>query len=100
MAAKQPLRPLPTGLRLAEHPRWFERLGLGGVAAVPRPIDDLQLAVGMLDERGQALDPVAVVGVEHAVDVAHLGVVDVAADHAVDAAPARLACQRASKSQM
>ena len=36
----------------------------------------------MLDEGREALDPVAVVGVQHAVDVAHLRVVDVAADHA------------------
>ena len=47
-----------------------------------------------LDQRGAALHPVAVVAVEDAVDVAHLGMVDVAADHAVDAAPARFARER------
>jgi len=45
----------------------------------------------VLDQRGQALDPVAVVAVEDAVDLAHLRVVDVAAHHAVHAALARLA---------
>ena len=48
----------------------------------------------MLDQRGQALDPVAVVGIGQAVDHPQLGMVDVAADHAVDAAPARLADHR------
>jgi len=46
----------------------------------------------VLDQRRQALDPVAVVAVEDAVDLAHLGVVDVAADHAMRAAAARFAC--------
>ena len=50
--------------------------------------------VEILDQRGAAFDPVAVVAVEDAVDVADLGLVDVAADHAVDAAPARLAGHR------
>ncbi len=48
----------------------------------------------VLHQRRQALDPVAVVAVQHAVDVAHLGVVDVAADDALHAAPARLARDR------
>ena len=55
------------------------------------PVHDAQAAVEILDQRGAALHPVAVVAVEDAVDVADLGVMDVAADHAVDAAPARLA---------
>ncbi len=41
----------------------------------------------MLDQRRQALDPVAVVAVQHTFDLADLGVVDVAADHALHAAP-------------
>ena len=48
----------------------------------------------MLDQRGEALDPVAVVGVEDAVDLAQLGMVDVPADDAVHTALARLARQR------
>jgi hypothetical protein len=48
----------------------------------------------MLDQRRQAFDPVAVIGVEDAADVAQLGMVDVAADHAVHAALARLAGHR------
>src|SRR5580658_7714117 len=54
------------------------------------PVQDLEPAVEMLDESGAALDPVAVVAIEDAADVAHLGLVDVAADDAVDAALARL----------
>ncbi|NJZ82794.1 hypothetical protein GO280_01406 [Ralstonia solanacearum] len=54
------------------------------------PVDDLQLALHRFDQRREALDPVAVVAVELAVDLADLGLVDVPADHAVAAAPARL----------
>jgi hypothetical protein len=53
------------------------------------PRDDRQLAGVVLDERGQALDPVAVVAVENAVDVADFGLVDVPAHDAVAAAAAR-----------
>ena len=45
-------------------------------------------------ERRQALDPVAVVAVEDAVDLADLGLVDVAADDAVEAAALRLVRDR------
>src|SRR5271170_1764794 len=55
-----------------------------------RPIDQLQPAVVMLDQRGAALHPVTVVDVKHAGHLAHFGVMDVAANHAVEAAPPRL----------
>src|SRR4051794_21113957 len=58
------------------------------------PAHDAQAAVEVLDQGGAALHPVAVIAVEDAVDGADLGVMDVAADHAVDAAAARLACHR------
>ena len=58
------------------------------------PIHQLQPAVMVLDECGAAFDPVAVVDVQHAVHLAHLGVVDVAADHAVEAAATGLAGKR------
>ena len=45
-------------------------------------VDDLQTAVVVLDEGGEAFDPVTIVAVQHAVDLADLGVVDVAADDA------------------
>ena len=48
----------------------------------------------MLDQGRAAFDPVAVVAVEDAADLADLGLVDVAADHAVDAAPPRLVGDR------
>ena len=48
----------------------------------------------MLDQSGEALDPVAVVAVKDPVDQAHLGVVDVTAHHAVSAAAAGLARDR------
>ena len=44
----------------------------------------------VLDQSGQALDPIAVVTVEHPVDLTHLGVVDMATDHAMQPAPTRL----------
>ena len=75
------------------------RVASGSIAACSRAsssaqCDDAQAAVEMLDQRRAALHPVAVVAVEDAVDVADLGLMDVAADHAVDAAPARLAGDR------
>ena len=57
-------------------------------------MQDFEPTVAMLDQRRAALDPVAVVAVEHAVDVADLGVVDMAADDAVDVARARLGGDR------
>ena len=42
----------------------------------------------MLDHSGAAFHPIAVIDVEHAVNLAHLGLVDVAADHPVNAAAA------------
>src|SRR5271169_5220266 len=43
----------------------------------------------MLDERGAALDPVAAVAIENPAEIANLGVVNMAADDAVDPAAAR-----------
>ena len=54
------------------------------------PEHQFQPPVVVLDQRAAAFDPVAVVAVQRAVDVADFGVVDVAAHHAVIAAPARL----------
>ena len=53
-------------------------------------LNHLERPVEMLDERGAALDPVAVVAIENAAEIADLGVMDVAADDAVDAAAPRL----------
>src|SRR6185436_12470989 len=55
------------------------------------PAQDAQTTLEILDEGGAALDPVAVVAIENALDGSYLGVMDVAAYHAVDAAAARLA---------
>ena len=52
------------------------------------PVEHLEAPVDVLDQGGAALDPVPVVGVHETLDVAQLGVVDVAADDAVHAAPA------------
>src|SRR5271166_3156737 len=60
-----------------------------------RPVDQFQPPVMMLDQGGTAFHPVAVVQVQHALHLAHLGVMDVATHHAVKAAAARLARQRA-----
>ena len=51
-------------------------------AALPRPVDQLEAAVPVLDQRRAALDPVAVVAVLDAFDGADLRLVHVAADHA------------------
>ena len=42
----------------------------------------------MLDQGGEALDPVPVVAVEDAIDRADFCIMDMSADHAVDPAPA------------
>jgi hypothetical protein len=47
-------------------------------------MQELEAAVAMLGQRRAALDPVAVVAVQHVVHHAHLRAVDVAADQAVD----------------
>src|SRR5271165_6213288 len=51
------------------------------------PVDQLQPAVMVLDERGAAFDPVAVIEIQHTLHLAHFGMMDVAADHPVEAAP-------------
>src|ERR1700682_3759389 len=58
------------------------------------PVDDSQLPGVELHQRGEALDPVAAVAVEDPADVADLRLVYVAADHAVEASPARLGGER------
>src|SRR5579872_1238771 len=63
-------------------------------AAQVRPLQDLELAVAMFDQRRAALHPVAVVAVENRADLSDFGLVDMAADHAVDPAPAGLLGQR------
>src|SRR4051812_15837124 len=70
------------------------RLPLGAEARLTHPVDQLEAAIGMLDEGGAAFHPIAVVHVGDAVDLAHLGVMDVAADDAVEAAPSRLVGER------
>src|SRR5579871_2095166 len=63
-------------------------------AAQIRPLQDLEPAVAMLDQRRAALHPVAVVAVEDRADLPDLGLVDMAADHAVDPTPAGFLGQR------
>ena len=54
-------------------------------------MEDLEPAVQVLHQGAAAFHPVAVIAVEHALDGADLGVVDVPADDALQAAPPRLA---------
>src|SRR5215472_15537531 len=61
----------------------------------PDPPHDLELSVEMLDYRGAALDPVAAIDVAQAEIVADHGVMDVAADDAVEAAPPGFRGERA-----
>ena len=49
----------------------------------------MEVALEILRQRRAALDPVAAVQVAEALDVAHLGAVDMAADDALDAVLAR-----------
>ena len=58
----------------------------------PLPFDDLEFALPGFYQGRQALHPVTVVAVQHAVDVLDLRLVDMATDHAVEPALARRAC--------
>jgi hypothetical protein len=60
------------------------------------PVDDRDLAGEILGEARAALDPVAVVVIGDAADLADLGAVDVAADDAVEPAMQRLVGATAS----
>ena len=50
------------------------------------PAQNLQISAGIFDKGAAAFNPVSIVKVEDVADLAHFGVVDVAAHHAVDAA--------------
>src|SRR6202007_1259040 len=52
------------------------------------PGQDLEPAIEMLHQRGTALDPIAVVAIQHAADVAYFGMMNMAADDPVHAAGA------------
>ena len=62
--------------------------GFGYSLALGAPeVEDLQPAVVMLHHGGAALHPVPVVHIEDAVDLPHLGMMDVTADHPVHPTP-------------
>ena len=63
----------------------------------PRPAQDFQPAVTMLDHQRAGFDEVAGVDIGHAVDVADDRVMDMTADDAVDAAPPGFAGELASR---
>src|ERR1700674_2799442 len=50
-----------------------------------RPIDQFQPPIVMFDERGATFYPIAIVEIQHALHLAHFGVVDMAAYHSVEA---------------
>lgn len=66
-------------------------------AAQRTPVEDLEAAVGVLNKGGATLHPIAIVAVQHAVQLAQRRAVDVPADDAVEAALLRLAESRCSK---
>ncbi len=54
------------------------------------PIDDLQFAIVILDKRRATFDPIAVIAVENAVEIADGGTMDMAANDTVELALTRL----------
>src|SRR5213593_848234 len=72
------------------------RRGNGGGAASGDllPMQDRELTVLAFHERGEALDPVPVIAIENAANRSDLGLVDVPAHHAIDAAATRFLRQR------
>ena len=51
-------------------------------------MQDFETPVEMFDQRGAAFDPIAVVGVKNVANSADFGVVDMAADDAIESASA------------
>jgi hypothetical protein len=49
------------------------------------PFDHSQTAVQLFDQRAARLDPVTIVQIENTIDLAHGGMVDVAAEHSIKA---------------
>jgi hypothetical protein len=49
-------------------------------------VDDAEPPVLPFDESGQAFNPVAIIAIKNSIDMPHFGVVNMAADHAIDAA--------------
>src|SRR5215831_1653971 len=92
-----------TRLRLRGYKRGFA-FGRGagsGAAALSRigcPAQYLQISAGIFDKGCAAFNPVSVVEVENATDLPNLGLVDVSADHAVDATRFGCACDGCFKS--
>src|SRR5688572_9068949 len=79
------MRKLPSLVVVPNTLRGKRRLAARGLQGRDRlPVDDAQLARFGLHERREALHPVAVVAVEDSLDLADLGLVDVAADHPVE----------------
>jgi hypothetical protein len=62
---------------------WYESSGIA-FAGKTRPPDDLQSAADIFGQGRAAFNPIAVVAVENAADVADFRVVDMAAHHAID----------------
>ena len=62
-----------------------------------QPTDQLELAIEMLDESSAALDPVTAIAIENTAEIANFGVMDMAADNAVNSAPPRLVGNRVAK---
>src|SRR5262245_58967528 len=60
-----------------------------------RPAQEREAAAEIFGQRGAALDPVAVVAIEHAVDVGDLSAMNVPADGAVETPSSRLQRERA-----
>jgi hypothetical protein len=70
------------------------RVDHGAGAGEGAPVDEFETAVVMLDDRGAGIHPVAAIGIDQAVHLLERGPVDVAADHAVQAALAHVVHDR------
>ena len=58
------------------------------------PIEQLETPVGLLDQSGAAFDPIAGVAVKDTVDLAHLRVMNMSTNDAVEATLGGVGCQR------
>src|SRR5688500_1012564 len=69
--------------------RDLEQFGLPGTCVQLLGVPQRQLTAARFDQRGTTLHPVAIVAIEHAIDVAHARAVNVSTDDAVEIAAER-----------
>src|SRR5580692_884315 len=74
--------------------RWDAGACGAGLRSEICPAKNLQMSVGIFDKGSAAFNPVPIIGIENSADLADRGVMDMAANRAVEAARAHFARHR------